>query len=70
VVRIAITKEAYDAIVATLPLGAVALEPKTAARGIYWVWIEPEVVKKLARQRGPRETYSHVIMRLAAGEGA
>jgi len=35
---------------------------------IYWVWVELAVVDKLARLRKPDETYSHVIMRLAAGE--
>ena len=68
-VRIAITAEAYDAIVATLPIGTVALEPKTAGQGmVCWVWVEPAVVDKLARLRGPGETFSHVITRPAAGE--
>jgi hypothetical protein len=68
-VRLAITKEAYDAIVATLPFGNVAAEPEIT-KGIRWIWVEQAVVDKLARQRGPGETFSHVIMRLAAGERA
>jgi hypothetical protein len=56
-------------IVATLPIGTVALEPNTAGqRMIYWVWVERAVVDKLARLRGPGETFSHAIMRLAAAE--
>jgi hypothetical protein len=66
-VRIAITKEAYDAIVATLPFGNVAAEPE-AAKGLRWIWVEQAVADKLARLRAPGETFSHVIMRLAAVE--
>lgn len=37
----------------------------SAARQL--IWLEPNVVDQLAAMRGPRETYSDVIVRLAAG---
>jgi hypothetical protein len=67
-VRIFVTEEAFEAIKATLPVGSVAFEPE-AAKGLHQIWLEPAVVHKLARQRGPGETFSHVIMRLAAEVG-
>jgi hypothetical protein len=39
-IRIAITSEAFNTIATTLPIGTVGLEPKTAARGICWIWVE------------------------------
>jgi hypothetical protein len=68
VVRIAITAEAYLAICATLPLGSAMVEPEVDAKGERRIWLEPAAVDKLARLRGPGESYSDVILRLAAGE--
>jgi hypothetical protein len=75
-IRIMITQAAYEAISATLPLGSVAVEPEANGRvvpGTSWknrgeraVWLEVEVVNRLGAMRGPEESYSDVIMRLAA----
>jgi hypothetical protein len=48
-----------------LPLGSVAFEPEIV-KGLRTIWVEQAVVDKLARQCRPGETFSHVIMRLAA----
>jgi hypothetical protein len=45
----------------------VAFEPETT-KGLRSIWLERGVVDKLARLRGPGESFSHVILRLAAGE--
>ena len=66
VIRIAISREAYDAISATLPLGSVAVEPYFNERGERVVWLEEVWVDRLGVMRGPGESYSDVIMRLAA----
>ena len=39
-IRIAITVEAFDAIVATLPVGRVAYEAETNAKGERLIWLE------------------------------
>jgi hypothetical protein len=64
-IRISISPEAYAAIYATLPLGSVGIEPETAPNGDVFVWLEPAVVNRLAAARGPGESYSDVILRLA-----
>jgi hypothetical protein len=68
VIRIAITPEAFDAIAATLPLGTVSFENKTNERGERLVWLEPRMVDKFRAMRGPGESYSDVILRLATAE--
>jgi hypothetical protein len=68
VIRIAITEAAFDAIAATLPLGTVSFENKTNERGERLVWLEPRMVDKLRAMRGPGESYSDVIIRLAEVE--
>jgi hypothetical protein len=67
VIRIAITAEAFDAIAATLPLGSVGYEPEIDAKGERLIWIERKWADQLGAMRGPGETYSDVILRLAAG---
>jgi hypothetical protein len=69
-IRIAISVAAYDALVATLPLGSVAVEPYFNERGERVIWIEEVWVDKLAAMRRSGESYSDVIMRLSAAEGA
>jgi hypothetical protein len=64
-VRIAITQAAYDAICATLPLESVGYENEANEKGERQIWLEPHVVAKLKYLRGPDETYSDVIIRLA-----
>ena len=65
-VRIAISQAAFDAIAKTLPLGSVSYENKTNTRGERYVWFEPNVVDRLRGLRGPGESYSDVILRVAA----
>jgi hypothetical protein len=66
-IRISITPAAFDAIAATLPLGSVGFGPEVDAKGERAVWVETSVVDKLSALRGPGESYSDVILRLAAG---
>jgi hypothetical protein len=66
VIRIAITEAALTAIAATLPLGSVSYENATNERGERYVWLPPNVVDRLRAQRRPGESYSDVILRIAA----
>ena len=65
-IRIAITQPAFDAIAATLPLGSVSCEHATNERGERYVWLPPNVVDRLKAQRRPGDSYSDVILRIAA----
>ena len=65
-VRIAITQAAFDAIAKTLPLGDVGYENKTDEHGQRLIWLDRSVVDRLRSLRGPGESYSDVILRLAA----
>jgi hypothetical protein len=65
-IRIAITPAANAAIAATLALGTVAVEPERAQDGSVHIWLDPGVLAKLKAMRGPGESYSDVILRLAA----
>jgi hypothetical protein len=67
--RIAITAAAFDAIAATLPLGSVSYENAFNERGERYVWLPPHVVDRLRAQRRPGESYSDVILRIAASAG-
>ena len=64
--RIAITPAAYATIAATLALGTVAVEPEHAQDGSVHIWLDPGVLAKLKALRGPGESYSDVILRLAS----
>jgi hypothetical protein len=66
VVRIAISQAAFEAIAAALPLGSVGYENKTNEHGDRLVWLDRSVVDRLRAMRGVRESYSDVIMRIAA----
>jgi hypothetical protein len=66
VVRISISAEAFEVIARTLPLGSVAVEPEANAKGERAVWLDEVWVDRLAALRGPGESYSDVILRLAA----
>jgi hypothetical protein len=66
VIRIAITVAAFEAIAATLPLGSVSYENKVNEKGERLIWLDPRVVDRLRAMRGPGESYSDVILRLAA----
>jgi hypothetical protein len=69
-IRIAITQAAFDAIAKTLPLGSVGFENKTDEKGERLIWLDPGVVDRLRSLRGPGESFSDVILRLAAGAQA
>lgn len=49
-----------------MPLGSVAVEPAVNERSEREIWLEPHVLNKLRALRGPGESYSDVILRLAA----
>ncbi len=63
-IRIAITVEAFEAIVATLGLGSVGYAPQTNAKGERMIWIEDHWLSKLCAMRRPGESYSDVILRI------
>jgi hypothetical protein len=67
-VRIAISQAAFDAIVATMAFGTVNYGAQTDANGDRLIWLDPGVAARLKALRGPGETYSDVIVRLAKGE--
>jgi hypothetical protein len=52
-VRIAITVEAFEAI----------------ARGERLIWLEDAMADRLGAMRGPKESYSNVILRVARRDG-
>jgi hypothetical protein len=56
---------AFEAIVATLPLGSVGYEPEVNSKGERRVWIEAAVADRLTAMRRRGESYSDVILRLA-----
>ena len=65
-IRISITAAAFEAIAASMP-SSVGVEQKRAANGDYHIWLEPRFVARLRALRGPGESYSDVILRLASG---
>jgi hypothetical protein len=65
-IRITITPAAFEAIVSTLPFGSTAFESELSPNGERYIWLEPRFVDRLAAMRGPSESYSDVILRLAA----
>jgi hypothetical protein len=65
-IRIAITAEAFEAIKATLPLGSMGYEAESDAKGERLIWIDERQADKLAAMRGPGESYSEVVLRLAS----
>ena len=68
-IRIAITQAAYDAICATLPFGSVGDENAANERGERHLWLDPTVLNRLRAMRGPGESFSDVILKLAAEAG-
>jgi hypothetical protein len=68
-VRIAISEAAFEAIARTLPLGSVAVEPYYNEQGERLIWLEAAMVDRLGAMRGPGESYSDVIMQIAANTG-
>ena len=66
-IRIAISAAAFEAIAGTLPFGGMSYENKTNERGEKLIWLDHAVVGRLKAMRGPVESYSEAILRLAAG---
>jgi hypothetical protein len=67
VVRIAISAEAFEAIAQTLllPLGSVSYENASNEKERY-VWLDRKVIEHLRALRRPGESFSDVILLLAA----
>jgi hypothetical protein len=63
-IRVAINSATYAAIAATLP-SSVGVEQKRAPNGDCFIWLDRAVVGRLCAMRGPGESYSDVILRLA-----
>ena len=61
-VRIVLTKAAYDAIASTLPKGA-ARWPMQREHGQCFIQVEAAVVDRMRSMRRPGESYSNVILR-------
>jgi hypothetical protein len=68
VIRISITSASFEAIKATLPVGAAAHEPQRTAQGRYFIWVERGWFSKLEALRQPGEGLSETIIRLVAME--
>jgi hypothetical protein len=67
-IRIAISDEAFEAIARTLPLGSMGFEAEANERGEKLVWLEDAMADRLAVMRGPGESYSDAIIRIAGQE--
>jgi hypothetical protein len=67
VVRISISQAALDALVATLPLGSVAVEPERALDGGVGIWLDIARIAKFRAMRCPGDSYSDAILALAGG---
>ena len=68
-IRLQISPAAFAAIVATLP-GNVNVENKRAPNGNYLIWLDQPTVAKLRQLRGPGDSYSDAILRLAQQVGS
>jgi hypothetical protein len=68
-VKIAISQEAFDAIAGAMPVESVGFA-QTNERGERLIWLPRGVVAKLRAMRGRGESYSNVILRLAAEAAA
>jgi len=68
-VKIAISPEAFDAIAGAMPVESVGFA-QTNERGERLIWLPRGVVAKLRAMRGRGESYSNVILRLAAEAAA
>ena len=65
-VRIAISQAAFDAICATLPHGSTGYENAVNEKGERLIWLERRMLDKLNSHRRAGETYSDVILGVAA----
>jgi hypothetical protein len=67
-IRIAITQAAFDAIARTMPFGSVNFEAGVDDKGERYIWLPRAVVDRLRSLRGPGESFSDVILRLAKAD--
>jgi hypothetical protein len=65
-IRIAISQAAFDAIAATLPVGSTGYVNAVNERGERLIWLERRMLDKLNSYRRAGESYSDVILRVAA----
>jgi hypothetical protein len=65
-IRITISPAAFEATAATLTLGSMSFENATNERGERLIWLDHAVVDRLRSLCGPGESYSDVILRIAA----
>ena len=63
-IRIALSEAAFQAIASSMPVGSVGYEAEVGANGERLIWLALSVVDRL-RSRGPGESYSDVILKLA-----
>jgi hypothetical protein len=68
-IRIAISAAAFDAIARTMPFGSVNYETGVDDKDERYIWLPPAVVDRLRYLRAPGESFSDVILRLAAEAG-
>ena len=66
-IGITITAEAYAAIKATLPADTQTWPHRPADQGDVIIWLDQATVDRLAAMRGPGESYSDAIIRIARG---
>jgi hypothetical protein len=64
VTRIEISAAAHAALAASATRGLV--EPLRSPEGGYFIWLAPKALKRLEAVRGPSESYSAAVLRLAA----
>ena len=64
-IGITVSGKAYAALVAALTVGST-IEGEVAPDGEYRLWLPRDVVNRLRAHRAPGETFSDVILRLAA----
>jgi hypothetical protein len=61
----AITAQAFEAVVATLPLGSVGDERERTATGGSSIWLDSSSADTLFAERRQREDFSDTILRPA-----
>lgn len=64
-IAITISGQAYAKIASTLPTGLTP-EPEMVPDREYRVWVPREQVSRLRALRGPGESFSDIILRLAS----
>jgi hypothetical protein len=63
------TRSPIIAIARTPPLGSVGYETEANERGERPIWLDDSMADRLGAMRGPGESYSDVILRIAGREG-